>query len=173
VRDDSSDPTPLPSDPLIQPPFASAPVPSTRTTRGVSWPNPVAWFGSALVAVGFMIGGSDAATLGASSLYRGSPSVTLDPNPAWNCLQTSRPVSSCCQGSAWEEATHFQFEGVDVRSKTRKINMLEDTLTNGTRSSGNNQVEDAGVATQHVAFDCLPTEEQKESTALSRTSMKS
>ena len=97
VHDDSSGSTPLPSDPLIQPPFASAPVPPTRTFRGVSWPNPVAWFGSALVAIGFMIGGSDATTLGAPSLHGGSPSIARDPNSAWNRLQTSRPVGSCCQ----------------------------------------------------------------------------
>jgi hypothetical protein len=128
VHDDSYGLTPLPSDPLIRPCFASAPVPPTRTPRGVSWPNPVTWIGSALVAIGFLIGGSDATTLGAPSLYRGSLSVVRDPNSARNRLQTSRPVGSCCQGSAWEEATRFQLEGVDVRSKTRKTNMLEDTL---------------------------------------------
>jgi hypothetical protein len=166
VHDDSSGSTPLSSDPLIQPPF---PVPPTRTPRGVSWPNPVAWFGSALVAIGFMIGGSDATTLGAPPLHRGSPSVARDPNSAWNRLQTSRPVGSCCQGSAWEEATHFQLEGVDVRSKTRKTTRSK--IPSGTRSSENDQVEDAEVATQRATSNCRPTEEQEESAALSRTSV--
>jgi hypothetical protein len=116
VLNDSPGPAPSPPGPPDQLPSASAPESPTHGPHGASWTNPAAWFGSALVFIGVMIGGNDATTLGASSAHRSLSSAALDPNLTWSCLRNvSRPVSSCCQGSAWEEAlSYFQLEGVGV-----------------------------------------------------------
>jgi hypothetical protein len=114
VLNDSPGPAPSPLGPPDQQPSASAPVSPTRGPHGASWTTPAAWLGSGLVFIGVLIGGNDATTLGALSAHRCLPSAALDPNSTWSCLRNvSRPIDSCCLGSAWEEAlSHFQLEGV-------------------------------------------------------------